>query len=63
MKVKEYIEYLQTLDQEKNIWIIYDTFFCYTPMPSCNLTKSQIADLDIDDEDDVQVGDYGIEVG
>ena len=31
MKVKEFIEQLQKLDQEKNIWIIYDTFAVWEP--------------------------------
>lgn len=26
MKVKELIELLQKLDQEKNIWVLYDTY-------------------------------------
>ena len=32
MKVKEFIDELQKLDQEKEIWLIYDTFFCWEPL-------------------------------
>lgn len=31
MKVKELIEQLQKLDQEKNIWVLYDTFIPQEP--------------------------------
>ncbi len=31
MKVKEFIEQLQQLDQEKDIWIIYDTYSVWEP--------------------------------
>lgn len=33
MKVKEYIESLKKLDQEKNIWMIYDSFSVFDPTP------------------------------
>ena len=31
MKVKELIEKLQTLDQEKNIWVFYDLYAMQEP--------------------------------
>lgn len=31
MKVKEFIAELQKLDQEKNIWNVYDTYSVYPP--------------------------------
>lgn len=31
MKVKDFIEHLQTLDQEKDIHTVYDTYFVYAP--------------------------------
>lgn len=31
MKVKEFIEHLQTLDQERNIWVRYDGVYFYEP--------------------------------
>lgn len=33
MTVKEYIESLKKLDQEKNIWMIYDSFGVFEPTP------------------------------
>lgn len=50
MKVKELIELLQNLDQEKNIWVLYDTF------------EPQEPDFEICKEGDAigvcKVGDY-----
>ena len=31
MKVKELIAELQKLDQERDIWVLYDTFFAQVP--------------------------------
>lgn len=31
MKVCEFIELLETLDQEKDIHIVYDTYYVYAP--------------------------------
>lgn len=31
MTVKEFIEQLQTLDQERNIWVRYDSVYFYEP--------------------------------
>lgn len=33
MTVRELIEHLQTLDQDKGIWVCYDTFFWFPPVP------------------------------
>ncbi len=33
MKVKELIEELQKLDQERNIWLVYDLYLAYKPFP------------------------------
>ena len=33
MKVREYIEELKKLDQEKGIWVCCDTFSISSPMP------------------------------
>jgi hypothetical protein len=65
MKVKELIEQLQKLDQEKSIWIIYD---CYLAL------KPEVRDGVLSEEDaeyyrnngwrggdyDVKAGDYAI---
>lgn len=32
MKVSEFIEYLKTLDQDRNIWINYDMCFALKPI-------------------------------
>lgn len=60
MKVKELIENLLKLDQEKGIWIIYDTYY---PMePNIN---SNVLEEDVDGykgyNKDVEIGDYCIE--
>lgn len=31
--VAQYIEYLRTLDQDRRIWVVYDTFEAFTPIP------------------------------
>lgn len=59
MKVKEFIEYLQTLDQDKDIYVVYDSFLVFDPEVS-------IADEDWELDDKTfkyRKGDYLIEVG
>lgn len=59
MKVKEFIEHLQTLDQDKDIHIVCDTYYVFDPEVS-------IADEDLDLDDKTfkyRKGDYLIEVG
>ena len=34
MKVKEIIAELSKLDQEKELWVIYDTFLAIKPIPN-----------------------------
>lgn len=58
MKVKEFIEHLQTLDPEKNIWQMYD--------PPCYCREVEVVHLVGEDADyagmfdKVEVGDYAI---
>ena len=33
MTVRELIEHLQTLDQEKGIWVCYDMYYYFPPSP------------------------------
>ena len=33
MTVRELIEHLQTLDQDKGIWVRYDSYFWFSPVP------------------------------
>jgi len=61
MKVKDFVEYLQTLDQERGIWVAYD-FPCamYEPIPD------EVAGYEHADRFwhlGVRKGDYVIDVG
>lgn len=59
MKVKEFIEHLRTLDQDKDIHIVYDGYYVLDP-------EASIAneDWDLDDKTfKYRKGDYLIEVG
>ena len=51
MKVKEFIQQLQQLDQEKDIWIVYDTFSAWEP-------EVEVIDEDHNTADAGKVGDY-----
>ena len=48
MKVKELIEQLQKLDQERNIWVLYDGFLAQEP---------DFIQYD-EDDGDIEAGDY-----
>lgn len=53
MKVRELIEELQKLDQEKGIWVRYDSFDYFPPIPD------ETADeFDAENHADVKKGDY-----
>lgn len=59
MKVKEFIEHLQTLNQDRDIYIVYDAYYVFDPEVS-------IADEDWDLDDKTfkyKKGDYLIQVG
>lgn len=49
MKVKELIEILKTFDQEKNIWILYDTYDTQEP---------EFIKCTEDENDEIKSGDY-----
>lgn len=60
MKVKEYIEYLQTLDQDKDIYVVYDGFLVFDPL------VDDVADDDCPRKDgtfEYRKGDYLIKAG
>ena len=58
MKVKELIKVLKQLDQEKNIWVLYDPpFACSEPDIQC--LKDDDADW-ADMYEETEVGDYAI---
>lgn len=61
MKVKEYIEYLKTLDQERGIWVAYD-FPCsmFPPIPD---ERARAAHTEIFGTEGVKEGDYIISAG
>ncbi len=56
MTVKELIEQLEELDQQKNIWILYDG--CYPIVPDDVYTFDKDHADEFDDDDDVNEGDY-----
>lgn len=59
MKVYEFIKLLETLDQEKDIHIVYDTYYVYAP-------EVEVAEEDFEMRDDTfkyRKGDYLIIVG
>ncbi len=60
MKVKELIEQLQKLDQEKGIWIIYDSFQPLKPEVDDVVQTEEDAEYFRRYENDVKVGDYVI---
>lgn len=58
MKVKELIEYLQTLDQEKNIWQMYDPPYACGEVEVTHLVGDDAIYAGLFDK--VEVGDYAI---
>ncbi len=56
MTVRELIEHLQTLDQDRGIWVCYDTFCWFPPIPDDK------ADDDYRDGK-IKKGDYVITAG
>lgn len=66
--VREYIEYLKKLDQNKRIWVLYDgrnsEDYAYSnglfpPIPDDDTAFKPLTEID----DDVEVGDYIISAG
>lgn len=60
MKVKELIEQLQKLDQEKGIWIIYDSHQPIKPEVDEEVIDEKEAEYYRHYEEDVKAGDYTI---
>ena len=58
MTVRELIEHLQTLDQDKGIWVCYDTFCWFPPVPDDTATMNIEVYGDV-----VKKGDYVITAG
>jgi hypothetical protein len=61
MTVREYIEHLKTLDQDKGIWVAYD-FPCdmFEPIPDEVATEHHAM---VFGEEVVKIGDYVISAG
>lgn len=67
MTVREYIEYLKTLDQDKGIWVAYD-FPCamFEPKPDEVAKQPHVEIYGSDNEEygiGVKLGDYVINAG
>lgn len=66
MTVREYIEYLKTLDQDKGIWVAYD-FPCnmFPPTPDTVAGERHVRIYGGEGEDSlgVKLGDYIISAG
>ena len=60
MKVRELIEHLKTLDPERNVWVVYDSFVFYQPDFS---DVASGVDEQVGRRAGVQKGDYIMEVG
>lgn len=61
MTVRELIEYLKTLDQDKGIWVEYDSYMVFPPTPDATFLSH-----DIDEQNErlgVKEGDYKIIAG
>ncbi len=66
MKVKELIEKLKELDQDKGIWVVYDGFDAFPPLPDDCIDSDEARYLnepDTPDEEMVKEGDYLITAG
>ena len=60
MTVKELIEQLQTLDQDTQIWVLYDEAYAFEP-EFRELVNAEVADEF--EEDGLKEGDYVMLVG
>ena len=60
MTVRELIEHLQTLDQDKGIWVRYDYYSYFSPEPD---DVADDLDEETAEEEGVKKGDYIISAG
>lgn len=58
MKVKEIIEQLQKLDQDKGIWLIYDSHLPIRPEVDEEVINEEDAEYYRRYEEDIKAGDY-----
>ena len=61
MTVRELIEYLKTLDQDKGIWVEYDTISVFSPTPDETFRPYEINEQY--ERSGVKAGDYKIIAG
>ena len=62
MTVRELIAELQKLNQDKGIWLVYDSFRASVPLPDKYASTSEAEYLS-DEDTDVRRGDYLIIAG
>lgn len=61
MTVREYIEYLQTLDQDKGIWVVYDGFCrVFEPIPDAEVDDDLAEYFNENYRTNIKKGDYVI---
>lgn len=61
MTVRELIEHLKTLDQDKGIWVEYDGFLVFPPTPDTTFLSHEIDEQY--KRSGVKAGDYKIIAG
>ena len=59
MKVKDYIKHLQSLDQEKDLWVRYDLYATMEIPTPYAVTEEELA---TDHDGQIKLGDYIIDV-
>ena len=64
MKVKELIEHLKTLDQERGIWVSYDCgYSVFAPIPDSYVDQYDLERFRENGSDEIEVNDYIILAG
>lgn len=63
MKVSEVIAELQKLDQDRNIWVEYDGFRIFPPIPDQELDKNGVEFYNCNSKVRAKEGDYIITAG
>ena len=61
MKVKEFINHLRQLDQEKDIWVLYDRYTAFAPEVEVYGLDLRLDMMSDDIKSKVQEGDYVID--
>ena len=58
MKVKEFINQLSQLDQEKEIWVLYDRYIAFQPEVEVYGENMRLDMMSDDIKNKVRIGDY-----